>query len=135
MTQYRSMVRLALMTATSAALMGSAPPAWSQNIGASPLTTLHQQLQLSPAQEIAWKAYRAEASAPTATQDRRRAAATMFPHLSSPQRMDLVEAEMKQELLDLERQSQALKAFYATLSPGQKSLFDARTLPQQQSSQ
>ena len=53
----------------------------------------------------------------------------MFANLSAPQRMDLVEAEMRQELLDLQQQSQALKAFYATLSPEQKSIFDAQTLP------
>jgi hypothetical protein len=40
---------------------------------------------------------------------------------------------MKQELADLQRQSQALKAFYGTLSPEQKSTFDAQTLPPQNS--
>ena len=53
----------------------------------------------------------------------------MFPNLDAPQRMDLVEAEMKQELLDLQRQSEALKSFYGTLSAEQKAIFDAQTLP------
>ena len=59
----------------------------------------------------------------------------MFPTLSAPQRMDLVEAEMRQELLDLQAQSQALKTFYATLSPQQKATFDAKTLPPEQGQQ
>ncbi len=59
----------------------------------------------------------------------------MFPNLSAPQRMDLIEAEMKQELVDLQQQSQALKAFYATLSLEQKKTFDAQTLPPQNSQQ
>ena len=43
--------------------------------------------------------------------------------------MDLVEAELRAELQDLQGQSRALKAFYATLSPEQQRIFDARTLP------
>ena len=106
-----------------------ASPVWSQTIGVPPLAALHLALHLNGQQETAWKAYRDEASAPIRTQERRRAAAQLFPSLSAPQRMDLVEAEMRQELLDLQNQSRALKAFYATLSPEQQRIFNARTLP------
>jgi hypothetical protein len=106
-----------------------AAPAWSQTIGQSAIGTLHQSLQLTPQQEVAWKAYRDEAAVPEKAQERRRAAAKMFPTLTAPQRMDLVEAEMRQELLDLQRQSHALKAFYATLGLEQRSVFDKQTLP------
>jgi hypothetical protein len=118
-----------------AALMISASPAFSQNVALPPVNDLHQALHLSAQQEPAWKAYRAEAAAPTVAQDRRRAASTMFPTLDAPQRMDLIEAEMKQELLDLQRQSEALKAFYVTLTPEQKTIFDAKTLPPANSQQ
>ncbi len=122
-------MRAGLAMGLCAALIAAAPPASSQTVGQSPINALHQALHLSPQQESAWQAYRAQASAPTRAQDRRRAASVMFPNLSAPQRMDLIEAEMKQELADLQHQSQALKAFYATLSPDQKSTFDAQTLP------
>ena len=101
----------------------------------SPLNALHKALNLSPAQEPAWQAYRAGASAPTKAQDRRRAASQMLPNLNAPQRMDLVEAEMRQELLDLQQQSRVLKAFYAALSSEQQAVFDAQTLPPQDSQQ
>jgi hypothetical protein len=42
---------------------------------------------------------------------------------------------MKQELVDLQQQAQALKAFYMTLSPEQKKTFDAQTLPPPNSQQ
>ena len=118
-----------------AALMVSAPFVWGQSTGPSLIDTLHRSLNLSPQQEPAWQSYRAQVLAPAKAQDRRRAASQMFPSLTATQRMDLVEAEMKQELLDLQQQSQALKAFYATLSPAQKSTFDAQTLPPQDSRQ
>ena len=53
----------------------------------------------------------------------------MFAQIDAPHRMDLVEAEMRQELVDLQHQAQALKAFYARLSPQQQRIFDAKTLP------
>lgn len=118
-----------------AALMASAPAAWAQTVGLSPITALHQALHLSAAQDVAWQAYRAAAGAPTVAQDRRQAASKLFPTLDAPQRMDLIEAEMKQELLDLQQQSQAVKTFYATLGPEQKTIFDAKTLPPVNSSQ
>jgi len=126
---------MALASGMAAALVLLASPAlsqtsgWNQSGDQSPVESLHRALHLSAAQEPAWTAYRAQAATPTKAQARRQAASQMFANLSAPQRMDLVEAEMRQELLDLQQQSQALKAFYATLSPEQKSIFDAQTLP------
>ena len=94
--------------------------------------TLHAALHITPQQESAWAAYRAAAPSPAVTEQRRNAAAQMFPTLTSPRRIDLVEAEMRQELTELQRQSAALKALYATLSPEQQRVFDERTLPPEQ---
>jgi hypothetical protein len=104
-------------------------PAYAQTIGASPVTALHQSLHLTPQQEPAWKAYRDAAAVPAKAQGRRQAASKMFPSLTSPQRMDLIDAEMRQEMQDFKAQSEALKAFYGTLSPDQKRIFDKQTLP------
>lgn len=118
----------------AAALCGAAP-AWSQNVATNPIDALHQSLHLNGAQEAAWKIYRAQATAPNEGQERRKAAGHMFTTLSAPQRMDLVEAEMRQDLLDLQRQSAALKVFYATLNGDQQRAFDAGTLPPAQTQQ
>jgi hypothetical protein len=57
----------------------------------------------------------------------------LFPTLTAPRRIDLVEAEMQQDLADVHRQSEALKAFYATLTPDQQRIFDIQTLPSESS--
>lgn len=109
--------------------MAFAGPALAQNVGATPVEALHQALHLTPSQEGAWQLYRSASDIPEQAQSRRRAASSLFRTLDSPHRMDLVEAELRQELADIDRQSQALKAFYVVLSPEQKRIFDARTLP------
>src|SRR5579871_187908 len=86
-----------------------AAPALAQEIGMSPLSALQQSLHLNAQQEAAWKVYRQQAGAPQQAQGRRQAAAKMLPKLTAPQRMDLIEAEMRQEMVDLQKQSQALK--------------------------
>jgi hypothetical protein len=122
-----------LIGASLCANILTSSPASAQSESIAALSSLHQALRLDPSQEKAWQAYRAEASIPTVAQDRRRAAAELFPTLTAPQRMDLVEAEMRQELTDLRRQSVALKAFYSTLTAEQRRIFDAQTLPPQNS--
>lgn len=111
-----------------AVLLG-ATPALAQSTNAAAMDALHQALSLSPEQEGAWRTYRATVSAPNEAQQRRRAAARMFPRINAVQRMDLVEAEMKQDLVDFDHEARALKAFYATLSPQQQRIFDQQTLP------
>ena len=115
--------------AAGLALVLGAGPAAAQTSELSPVELLHQSLHLTPAQEGAWQAYRSAADAPDKAQARRRAASGLFRTLDAPHRMDLVEAEMRAELTDLQHQSEALKAFYAALSPEQRVVFDARTLP------
>lgn len=124
-----AVIKQGLALGIGAALMASASPSWGQNDSAAPLNALHQALHLSPQQEGAWQMYRAHAATPGPAQDRRRAAAQMFPQLTAPQRLDLIAAEMKQELVDLDQQARALRAFYATLSPEQQKTFDLQTLP------
>jgi hypothetical protein len=93
------------------------------------LSGLHDALHLSAAQEAGWSVYKTSVSAPAQAQQRRRSAALLFPTLTAPRRIDLIEAEMQQDLADIHRQAQALKAFYGTLNPDQQRVFDAQTLP------
>jgi hypothetical protein len=97
------------------------------------LKALHDALHLSADQEAAWSDYKSAATPTPQAQQRRRAAARLFPTLTAPRRIDLVEAEMQEDLADLHRQGEALKRFYARLSPAQQRTFDAQTLPPPQS--
>lgn len=111
------------------AMVACGAPAFSQTVGLTPVQKLHDYLHLTPQQEVGWQAYRTQADMPNHTQERRRSAAGLFPKVSAPQRMDLMEAEMKQEMADLHQQAEALKRFYATLNPEQQKVFDTQTLP------
>jgi len=93
------------------------------------LEALHDALHLTAAQEGAWAAYKASVVPPAGAQARRQAAAQMFATLPAPRRVDLVEAEMKEDMADLHRQGEALKAFYASLDTQQQRIFDTQTLP------
>jgi hypothetical protein len=106
--------------------LGFATAAWGQTPN---LTALYDALNLTPSQESAWTAYKASVAAPDMAQQRRRAAMALFPTLTAPRRMYLVEAEMRQDLADLHRQAESLSSFYATLDPVQRRVFDAQTLP------
>jgi hypothetical protein len=52
--------------------------------------------------------------------------------LRAPQRFDLSIQMMRSDLEATERRANALKAFYATLSPDQQAIFDRETLPPRQ---
>jgi len=122
------------ITAMAASIVLVAGVAQAQSYGSgatgqSQIEQLHQALHLAPTQESAWQLYRSAADVPDKAQARRRSASSLFRTLDAPRRMDLVEAEMRQELDDLQRQSHALKAFYGVLSQDQQRIFDARTLP------
>jgi hypothetical protein len=106
--------------------VGLATGAQAQTAG---LTALHDALRLTPTQETAWSAYKAAMPQPAQARARHHAAAMLFPTLPAPRRIDLVEAEMRQDLADLHREGDALKAFYATLTTDQQRIFDAQTLP------
>jgi len=118
-----------MLAAALGAMVAFAAPASSQTVGLTPEQKLHDYLRLTPQQEVGWEAYRKQTAEPNHAQERRRSAAALFPKVSAPQRMDLMEAEMKQELVDLHQQAQALKSFYATLTPEQQKVFDTQTLP------
>ena len=111
------------------ALAAAAPAALAQGPN---LQNLHDALHLNTSQEPAWQAF-AAASRPDPQQAARaRAAESMLPHLTAPQRVDLSIAAMEADLQTMKERGAALKSFYATLSPGQQQIFDRETLPNQQ---
>jgi hypothetical protein len=116
----------------AALLAGLALAAWSPMAMAQEapnLDALHDSLHLTAAQEPAWQSFQAASQPDPQQAARSRAAQAMLPHLTSPQRVDLSIAAMEADLQTMQARGAALKAFYATLSPGQQQIFDRQTLP------
>jgi hypothetical protein len=130
----------ALIIGIAIALLALCEPALAQqDYGPSPgyaspdvaMKNLHDALHLSEQQETAWRAYSGQMALAGQARVRQQAGQRMMPSLDAPHRMDLIEAEMQQELVDLHSRAQALKSFYAVLTPAQRQIFDQRTLPPQ----
>jgi len=108
-----------LMAAPAAAQPGD-PSQWSNR--------LHAALRIRPDQEQAWQNFQ-QSSTPSAQEDaRRQDAYARMGQLRAPQRIDLSIQMMRSDLQDMERRGDALKAFYATLSPDQQAIFDRETM-------
>jgi hypothetical protein len=113
----------------------SSYPASSQTNNNTAIEALHDALKLAPNQELAWMKYKKGLMSASDIQNRRAAAAKLFPSINAVRRMQLAKAELTQESADLEIQSQALEEFYKTLTPEQQRIFDLKTLPPQQGPQ
>lgn len=85
---------------------------------------IKQKLQLTPAQESAWTTFTTamQPSPRPAMPDRAELA-----KLSTPERLDRMRALHNQRGANMDRRAEALKAFYATLSPEQQKTLDAET--------
>lgn len=92
------------------------------------LDSLHDALHLTAGQEGAWRAYKSAIAPDPSSQARHRAAAQLMVTLPTPRRVDLIDAEMSEDLATTRRQGEAVKAFYNTLTPDQQRTFDHQTL-------
>ncbi len=118
---------LALLV-TGGAVTALAPPAWSQSDSGYVLQRLHSDLQLSPSQEGAWTTYQQSLQIDPQDYARQRDAQNRMSGLTGPQRMDLAISMAEQNLDGMRHRGDALKAFYATLSPEQQKVFDRDTM-------
>jgi hypothetical protein len=82
---------------------------------------LHDKLKLNASQEAAWKTYVAAITPP---QQQQRPERGDWEKLSAPDRMEKMLAMMKEREAMMSNHLQAMKTFYATLSPLQKQIFD-----------
>jgi hypothetical protein len=96
---------------------------------AARLSGLKEKLKLAPEQEAAWNTY------VSATQPRmlpaggdRQVMRGEFEKLNTPQRLDRMLAMSDARRAAMVERSQAIKAFYAQLSPAQQSVFDAEAM-------
>jgi protein CpxP len=93
------------------------------------LSSLHDALHLTAAQESAWRSYTHAINPDPQAEARHRQAGLLLPTLTTPRRVDLIDAEMEDDLAVMQRQGEAVKAFYALLTPSQQRTFDHQTKP------
>ncbi|WP_293383411.1 Spy/CpxP family protein refolding chaperone [Phenylobacterium sp.] len=93
------------------------------------LIRLHDELHLTETQEPAWRDYTNAIAPDPQTEARHRATEELLPMVPTPRRIALIEATMAQDDLAFRKQGEAVKAFYALLTPEQQKVFDRETLP------
>lgn len=112
--------------------MGRMDPAKMQAWIDKRLADLKAQLKLTPAQEGAWTTYAAAMKPPTDLMKTRQAQHEEIAKLPTPERIDKMKALRTQHMSErnaaMDQRGEAIKAFYATLTPEQKTTFDAQTL-------
>lgn len=89
-------------------------------------TRLHEQLKLTPQQEGAWTTFM-EATKPRQAPmtDSAKAERQAMGAMSAPERMEKILGHAKQRLAHMQQHLDALKTFYAVLTPEQQKIFDA----------
>jgi len=134
----RRFITMTKLPFTLALLLGVTGPLAAQPRQPPPQETgpsvddLHDALRLRPDQERAWRMFD-QASQPDPQEEaRQRNAFERMGSLRAPQRFDLSIQMMRAELEATERRANALKSFYAVLSPEQQAIFDRETLPPRQ---
>jgi hypothetical protein len=90
------------------------------------LAALNQKLQLTPAQEGAWQSF-STASQPPARPPQRFDRAE-FAKLTTPQRLDRMQARQAERAERLAGRAAATRSLYAALTPEQQKVFDAESL-------
>lgn len=148
MTRLKITQRLAC-TALAAALAGIAVPSMAQQPaqGAAPAAeqaqrprgmtpeqrqqfmqqraeAFKQKLQLTPAQEPAWNTFM-QSMRPNAESRQARLDMQGMDQLTTPERIDRMRALRAQRAAEMDRRGDAVKSFYATLTPAQQKTFDA----------
>jgi Spy/CpxP family protein refolding chaperone len=83
---------------------------------------LHDKLSLSPAQEAAWKTFTDKVQATSPVRPEAAPAATM----TAPERADRMAAFLQTKQQQAATRAQAVKEFYAVLSPEQQKIFDSQ---------
>jgi protein CpxP len=101
---------------------------WGEHRAAR-LSALKEKLKLQPSQESAWNSF-ASANQPEQrhTGGDRQARRAEFAKLTTPQRLDKMLAMSDGRHAKMVERTQAIKTFYAQLTPGQQSVFDAETM-------
>jgi hypothetical protein len=87
------------------------------------MADLKSQLKITPAQEPAWSAFTATMKPPAQAARMNRGELN---NLTTPQRIDLMQERAAKRQAWMKERGDAVKTFYAQLSPEQQKIFDAR---------
>ncbi len=112
-------------------MMGQRDPAKMQARMAKRQAALKAKLQITPAQEGAWTAFTTAMQPPAHAGQRPTAEQRAeFAKLTTPERIDKMRAMRTQRMTDMsaamDKRGDAVKTFYAALSPEQQKAFDAQ---------
>jgi Spy/CpxP family protein refolding chaperone len=88
------------------------------------MAELKKSLQITPAQEPAWTEF-SNAMRPPATPPQMPDRATME-KMTTPQRLDQMQAMRKQHMAQMDQREAATRAFYSRLTPEQQKRFDEK---------
>jgi len=88
------------------------------------LAALKEKLKLTPAQEGAWNSFTAAQQPPARPAGHR----AEFAKLTTPQRLDRMQARQAERSAMFAKRADATRSFYATLSPEQQKTFDAESM-------
>ncbi len=105
---------------------GQRDPAHMQQMMEKRQADLKASLKIEPAQEAAWTAFTTAMKPPADMAQRRDAMRASMEKLSTPERIDHMKAMRTQRDAEMAKREQAVKDFYAVLTPEQKKTFDTR---------
>jgi hypothetical protein len=91
------------------------------------LAALKTKLKLAPTQEGAWQSF-TTASQPPARQAGPRPDRAEFAKLTTPQRLDRMQARQTERSAMFAKRAEATRSFYAALTPEQQKTFDAESM-------
>lgn len=106
--------------------MGKFDPAKFKERMAQRQAALKARLNITPAQEPAWNAFTASMQPPAVRPQR--PSREEFAKLTTPQRIDRMQAMKTERDARMAQRANATKTFYAALSPEQQKVFDETTL-------
>lgn len=92
------------------------------------LAELKQKLRLDASQEGAWNNFTAAQQRPARPAGQPRMDRAEFAKLTTPQRLEHMQARQAQRSARFAQRIEATRSFYATLSPEQQKTFDAETI-------
>ena len=91
------------------------------------LAALKEKLKLTAAQESAWASF-SSASQPPAGAHPQRMDRAEFAKLTTPERLERMQARQAERSARFAKRAEATKTFYAALTPEQQKTFDAETV-------
>jgi len=92
------------------------------------LSALKEKLKLTPAQEGAWNSFAASRQPPARSPEQARMDRAEFAKLTTPQRLDRMQARQAERSAMFTQRADATRSFYAALTPEQQKTFDTESM-------